>query len=172
MNNPFFLSARGIAAGGLVAAALIVAVAGRPALAAETTNSVPDPAKLSRSVGLDIVSRTLNPDKSVSLVFKWNDKGTPRQRTVVANEATIVVYNGELRKLTDLSEQDYRAKAVATVGADGITAVVLRFGKAPLPKNKLTPAQLALLATLAPPPPPLPRRRWTNAWPRLSRPWT
>ncbi len=152
MKYPCLLSARGIAAGGLVAAALIVAVAGRPALAAETTNSVPDPAKLSRSVGLDIVSRTLNPDKSVSLVFKWNDKGTPRQRTVVANEATIVVYNGELRKLTDLSEQDYRAKAVATVGADGITAVVLRFGKAPLPKNKLTPAQLALLATLAPPP--------------------
>jgi len=152
MNNSFLLSARGIAAGGLVAAALIVAASGNPTRAAETTNRVPDPSKLPRSVGLDIINRTLNPDKSVSLVFKWNDKGTPMQRTVVANDATIVVYNGELRKLADLSEQDYHAKAVATVGADGITAVVLRFGKAPVPKNKLTPAQLALLATLAPPP--------------------
>jgi hypothetical protein len=40
---------------------------------------------------------------------------------------------------------------VATVGADGITTVLLRFGKAPLPKDQLTPAQSALLASLAPP---------------------
>jgi hypothetical protein len=138
-------------------ASLILAVSGVRAFPADAANNVPTPtattapAKLSRTVGLEIINQTVHPDKSVSLTFKWSEKGNPRQRTVVANDATIVVYNGKLRKLADLTDADFRAKAVATVGADGVTAVILRFGKSPLPKAQLTPAQLALLATLVPP---------------------
>lgn len=136
---------------GILAAGLILALAGGTARSAESTNSTPDTTKLTRTVGLDIVSHTVNPDKTVSLVFKWSDKGKPMERTVVLNDSTIVVFNGQLKKFADLTEKDWHAKAVATVGADGITTVLLRFGKAPLPKDQLTPAQAALLASLAPP---------------------
>jgi hypothetical protein len=121
------------------------------AFSAEVTNSVPDASKLSRTVGLDIVSRTTNADKTVSLVFKWSEKGNPMERTVIVNDSTIVVDNGKLMKFTDLTDENFHAKAVATVKADGITTVLLRFGKAPLPKDELTPAQSALLASLVPP---------------------
>jgi hypothetical protein len=55
-------------------------------------------------------------------------------------------------KFVDLSEKDLHTKAVATVGSDDVTAVLLRFGKAPLPKDQLTDAQRAMLASLAPTP--------------------
>jgi hypothetical protein len=45
-----------------------------------------------------------------------------------------------------------KAKAVATVGADGVTTILLRFGRAQLPKAQLTPEQAAMIAGLAPPP--------------------
>ncbi len=122
--------------------------------AADTTNSaVSVPAKkMSRTVGLDIIKRTLNPDKSTSLTFRWSEKGNSMERTVVANDQTIVVYNGRIEKFSDLTDGQFRAKAVATVGADGVTVVLLRFGKQPLPKDQLTPEQAKLIAGLAPPP--------------------
>jgi hypothetical protein len=140
---------------GIFVAALILALSAGPLPAVESTNSAPAAApvakNLPRTVGLDIVSKTVNPDKTVSLVFKWSEKGKVMERTVVINDSTIVVYNGQLRKFADLTDQELHAKAVATVGADNVTTVLLRFGKAPLPKDQLTPAQSALLASLAPP---------------------
>jgi hypothetical protein len=136
---------------GFFAAALILALSASPAPAAEGTNAAPAAKNLSRTVGLDIVSKTVNPDKTVSLVFKWSEKGKAMERTVVVNDNTIVVDNGRIKKFADLTDQELRAKAVATVGADNVTVVLLRFGKAPLPKDQLTPAQSALLASLTPP---------------------
>ena len=136
---------------GILATALMLVFAAGTARSAENTNSAPDATKLTRTVGLDIVSHTVNPDKTVSLVFHWSDKGKAMERTVVVNDNTIVVFNGQLKKFADLTEKDLHAKAVATVGADGVTTVLLRFGKAPLPKDQLTPAQAAVLASLAPP---------------------
>jgi hypothetical protein len=150
MINQLSFTARGLAVGRILATTLLLAVFGIQASPAESANSAADPSKLPGSVGLNISSRSVNPDKSVSLVFTWNDKGQPRSRTVVANEATIVVYNGKLRRLADLSDADFKAKAVATVGADGLTVVVLRFGKSPVPKDQLTPAQAALLSSSTP----------------------
>lgn len=111
------------------------------------------PAKpASRTVGLDIVNKTVNPDKTTSLTFKWSEKGKDMERTVVVNDKTIVVYNGQIKKFADLTDEQMKAKAVATVGADGVTVALLRFGKAPLPKDQLTPEQAAVIASLAPPP--------------------
>lgn len=132
----------------------LLAFATVPALAADNTNGVIviTPTKTTtRTVGLDIVKKTVNPDKSMSLTFRWDEKGKTMERTVVANDKTIVVYNGTIIKFADLTEEQMKAKAVATVGADGVTAVLLRFGKKPLPMDKLTPEQSALLASLAPP---------------------
>lgn len=123
-------------------------------LTADSTNAPPaKPApKLSKTVGLDIVKKTANPDKTVTLLFRWKEKGKQMERSVTVNDNTIVVYNGKLRKFSDLTEDELHMKAVATVGADSLTAVLLRFGKAPVPKEGLTPAQAAALASLAPPP--------------------
>ena len=147
MINKYFVSANCA----LFSTALILTLSLSQTFSAEVANNVPDASKLSRTVGLDIVSRATNADKTVSLVFKWSEKGNPMERTVIVNDSTIVVYNGKLMKFTDLTDENFHAKAVATVKADGITTVLLRFGKAPLPKDELTPAQLALLASLAPP---------------------
>jgi Protein of unknown function (DUF3826) len=126
-----------------------------PLNAADTTNSIKviAPGKnTSRTVGLDIVNRTVNPDKSTSLTFKWSEKGNTMERIVVANDQTIVVYNGQIKKFSDLTDDQFHAKAVATVGADGVSVVLLRFGKKPLPKDQLTPEQAAIIASLAPAP--------------------
>ena len=135
-------------------AVLFLVLGANPAWSAETSAAAPAPAatgKQSKTVGLDIVKKTVNPDKTVSLDFKWNEKGKTMERTVILNDKTIVVYNGQLKKFADLTDEELRAKAVATVGADDKTAVLLRFGKAPVPKEKLTPEQSALLASLVPP---------------------
>ena len=136
---------------GILVGIWLLALSAGPALMAESTNTTPVAANLSRTVGLDIISKTVNPDKSVSLVFKWSEKGKVMERTVVVNDSTIVVFNGQIKKFADLTDQDLRGKAVATVGPDGVTTVLLRFGKKPLPKDELTPAQSALLASLTPP---------------------
>lgn len=137
-------------------AATFTAFATIPLNAADATNGTSNgtaPAKkLTKTVGLDIVRKTANPDHTTSLVFRWSEKGNTMERTVVVNDKTIVVYNGQLKKFSDLTDEQMRAKAVATVGADGVTAVLLRFGKAPLPKDQLTPEQAAAVASLAPPP--------------------
>jgi hypothetical protein len=121
-------------------------------LAAESTNSAVATIAGKRTVGLEIVKKTVNPDQTTSLTFRWSEKGVASERTVVVNDQTIVVYNGQIRKFSDLTDGEMHAKAVATVGADGVTTILLRFGKAPLPKDKLTSEQAALLATLVPPP--------------------
>ena len=127
-------------------------IAAVPLLArsADTQSPATDPAKLTRSVGLEIVSHTIKADKSTSLTFRWSEKGEAHERTVVVNDQTIVVYNGKLKHFSELTDQDLQAKAVATVGADGVTTILLRFGKNPVPKKDLTPAQAALLASLTP----------------------
>jgi hypothetical protein len=138
-----------------LAVAFLLALAVVPARADDATNAITviNPSKNTpRTVGLDIASHTVNPDKSTSLTFHWSEKGDAFERTVVANDQTIVVYNGKIIKFSDLTDDQFRAKAVATVGADGTTVVLLRFGKKPLPKDQLTPEQLKLIATLAPPP--------------------
>jgi Protein of unknown function (DUF3826) len=106
----------------------------------------------SRTVGLEIVNKTVNPDKTTSLTFKWSEKGKVMERTVVASDKTIVVVDGQIKKFSELPDAQFHAKAVATVGADGVTAVLLRFGKKPLPKDQLTPEQAAIIASLAPAP--------------------
>ncbi|HEY3763038.1 MAG TPA: DUF3826 domain-containing protein [Verrucomicrobiae bacterium] len=124
-------------------------------MAADTADNVKVVASTkgaSRTVGLDIVNKTVNPDKSTSLTFKWSEKGNTMERTVVANDQTIVVFNGQIVKFSDLTEDQFHAKAVATVGADGVNVVLLRFGKKPLPKDQLTPQQAAIIASLAPAP--------------------
>lgn len=144
-------SARKLVARTFLAAFISTAFFASTALAAETTNNAPAASKLSKTVGLDIASRTVNPDKTVRLVFKWDEKGNSMERTVVVNDSTIIVFNGKLKKFSDLSDEDFKAKAVATVAADGVTTVLLRFGKAPIPKDELTSAQKELLASLTPP---------------------
>jgi hypothetical protein len=149
----WFLSANRYLA--ITATVFLFAVVVSPIKAADATNSTVTSApakKMSRTVGLDIIKRTVNPDKSTSLTFKWSEKGNSMERTVVANDQTIVVYNGQIKKFSDLTDEQFRAKAVATVGADGVTVILLRFGKQPLPKDQLTPEQAALIASLAPPP--------------------
>jgi hypothetical protein len=140
----------------MATAAIFVAFGAISLGAADSTNasayaSAPRK-KLTRTVGLDIVKKTANPDHTTSLVFRWSEKGNPMERTVVVNDKTIVVYNGQIKKFSDLTDEQMRAKAVATVGPDDVTVVLLRFGKAPLPKDQLTPEQSALIASLAPPP--------------------
>ena len=105
----------------------------------------------SRTVGLDIVKEVVNPDKTTSLTFHWSEKGKDYERTVTANDQTIVVVDGQIKKFSELPESQFHAKAVATVGPDGVTVVLLRFGKKPLPKDQLTPEQAAMIASLAPP---------------------
>jgi len=137
----------------LLARTLLLAAAAIPVQAADTAGNttVVAPVKnASRTVGLEIVNKTANPDGSTHLTFRWSEKGNTMERTVVANDQTIVVFNGQIKKFSDLTEDQFHAKAVATVGADGVTVVLLRFGKKPLPKDKLTPQQAAMIASLAP----------------------
>jgi hypothetical protein len=134
---------------------LLLAAAAMPAQTADTADNIKVMASTknaSRTVGLDIVNKAVNADKSTSLTFRWSEKGNTMERTVVANDQTIVVFNGQIKKFSDLTEDQFRAKAVATVGADGVTVVLLRFGKKPLPMDQLTPQQAAMIASLAPAP--------------------
>jgi hypothetical protein len=135
----------------LVVTCLLLGAACNPVLADSTNNTAAASAG-KRTVGLEIVKKTLNSDQTTSLTFRWSEKGVTSERTVVVNDHTIVVYNGKIVKFSDVTDDQMHAKAVATVGADGVTTVLLRFGKSPVPKDKLTPEQTALLATLAPPP--------------------
>ncbi|HTB83515.1 MAG TPA: DUF3826 domain-containing protein [Candidatus Sulfotelmatobacter sp.] len=137
------------------AAGLLLALAVNVVSAADTNVSVTASGGVkftSRTVGLDIVKEVVNPDKTTSLTFHWSEKGNDYQRTVTANEQTIVVVDGQIKKFSELPAEQFHAKAVATVGADGVTVVLLRFGKKPLPKDQLTAEQAAMIASLAPPP--------------------
>ncbi|HEU5396104.1 MAG TPA: DUF3826 domain-containing protein [Verrucomicrobiae bacterium] len=121
-------------------------------VAADTNVIIVTPSKTAtRTVGLDIVNQTVNPDHTTSLTFRWAEKGKTFERTVAVNDKTIVVYNGKIVKFAELTPEQMKAKAVATVGPDGVTTVLLRFGKKPLPKDQLTPEQATTIASLAPP---------------------
>jgi Protein of unknown function (DUF3826) len=146
------LSTRHLTAAAMI---LLLAAAPMPVLAADTTDNIKVMASTknaSRTVGLDIVNQAVNPDKSTSLTFRWSEKGNTMERTVVANDQTIVVVNGQIKKFSDLTGDQFHAKAVATVGPDGVKVVLLRFGKKPLPMDQLTPQQAAIIASLAPAP--------------------
>lgn len=134
----------------LTAAAMPISVQAADTDTTDTVKVVAPAKNASRTVGLDIVKRTVNPDKSTSLTFRWSEKGNTMERTVVANDQTIIVFNGQIKKFSDLIDDQFRAKAVATVGPDGVTVVLLRFGKKPLPKDQLTPQQAAMIASLVP----------------------
>ena len=131
------------------AMALMLAVGS--ATAASTDGSAA-PQKLSRTVGLDIVRRTANPDKTTSLTFGWTDKGGAQQeRTVVVNGDSIILVHGEIMKFADVPEGRFKEKCVATVGPDNVSVVLLRFGRSNVPQEQLTPKQLKLLLDAAPP---------------------
>jgi hypothetical protein len=138
----------------IIAAGFCLALASHVVSAADTnTTAVAAPLKFtSRTVGLDIIKVTANPDKTTSLTFRWREKDKDFERTVSASDKTVVVVDGQLKKFSELSAEQFHAKAVATVEADGVTVGLLRFGKKPLPKDQLTPEQAALIASLTPPP--------------------
>src|ERR1700749_2704502 len=94
---------------------LLAGVTATTATAAGSSNNATAtaPARQSRTVGLDIIKRTPNPDHTTSVTFKWSEKGKDYQRTVIVNDKTIVVYNGQLKKFSDLTDDQFHAKAVA-----------------------------------------------------------
>ncbi len=118
------------------------------------TVATPTTQPLSKTVGIDIIKKTVNPDGSLTLTFQWKDRdGNPLTRSVIVNDGTVIGIDGQLKTLADVTDAVIRKKAVATVGPDGITAVNLRFGRAmvAVTKDQLTPAQLAAMEAAAAP---------------------
>jgi hypothetical protein len=125
-------------------------------LAADATAPLTPPTSrpLSKTVGIDIIKKTTNPDGSLTLLFQWKDKGGEMQsRSVIVNNNTVIGIDGQLKTLADITDNVLRKKAVATVGPDMVTAVSLRFGRAMIQvsKDQLTPGQVASLQAAAPP---------------------
>lgn len=109
---------------------------------------------LSKTVGIDIIKKTVNPDGSLTLLFQWKDKDKNLvTRSVIVNDGTVIGVDGQLKTLADVTDAVLKKKAVATVGPDMVTAVNLRFGRAMVvvSKDQLTPAQIASLDAAAPP---------------------
>jgi hypothetical protein len=118
---------------------------GKPAVAAAPP--------LTKTVGVNIVKKTVNPDKSWTLEFQWKDKDQKTlSRSVIVNGGTVIGVDGRLQTLADITDDVLKKKAVATVGPDNVTAVNLRFGRAMIvvSKDRLTPAQIAALESAAP----------------------
>jgi hypothetical protein len=130
-----------------------------PAFASSQTAPPPatEPAAtqpLTRTVGVNIINRTANPDGSLSLLFQWPDKDKHLvTRSVILNSATVVGIDGQLKTLADVTDAVCKKKAVATCGPDMVTAVSIRFGRAMIVMNEdqLTPLQVASLRAAAPP---------------------
>src|SRR5437868_6227608 len=109
-NHDFFVSGTFFLArkSAMLAVGLFLAIAANSVSAADTNVSAPvsSPAKtMSRTVGLDIVKKTANSNGTTSLTFRWDEKGKQMERTVVVNDKTIVVYNGQLKKFADLTDE-------------------------------------------------------------------
>jgi len=127
-----------------------------PHVAAAATGApatAPATLPLSKTVGIDVVQRTANPDGSLTLLFRWKDAdGQMVSRSVIVNDSTVIGVDGQLKTLADVTDAVCRKKAVATVGPDGVTAVNLRFGRAmvAVSKDQLTPKQLAAVEAAAP----------------------
>ena len=127
------------------------------ATAAETTNgSTASNPELSPTVGIHVVSRTVNPDKSLTLLYRWKDSklGRDVERPVIVTKDTVIGIHGELKQLSDVTEEALRAPSVATVGLDHTNAVLLRIGreKIRMAEAELTPRQAAALREVAPKP--------------------
>jgi hypothetical protein len=126
------------------------------ASAAEVTNTSSAAGKLSGTVGIHVVSRTVNPDKSLILLYRWNDSqlGRDVERPVIVTKDTVIGINGQLKQLSDVTEEALRAPSVATVGPDHTNVVLLRIGREKIRATEadLTPRQAAALREIAPKP--------------------
>jgi hypothetical protein len=128
--------------------------------AADTNSSAATPAAppLSKTVGIHVVKRTVNPDKTITLLYRWNDEklGHPVERSVILNQDTVIGIKGELKKLSDVTDDALRAPSVATVGPDNTNAVLLRIGRQmiQMSQDNLSPGQVAALEAIAPKPTP------------------
>jgi hypothetical protein len=122
------------------------------AAAAEAATNGP----LSETVGIHVVSRTVNPDKSLTLLYRWNDSrlGRDVERPVIVTKDTVIGINGQLKQLSDVTDEALRAASVATVGADHTNVVLLRIGREKIRATEadLTPKQAAALREIAPKP--------------------
>src|SRR5262245_49902121 len=111
---------------------------------------------LTKTVGVDIVKMTPNPDGSRTLLFRWKDKQEKDvERSVILNSDTVIGIGGKFSTMDDLTDEVIRRnKAVATVGEDMVTAVSLRVGRPPIrvTKDQLSPKQIAALEAAAPKP--------------------
>ena len=119
-----------------------------------TEPAAPSTQPLTKTVGIDIIKKTVNPDGSLTLRFQWKDKNKNLvSRSVIVNDGTVIGIDGQLKTLADVTDAVVKKKAVATVGPDMVTAVNLRFGRAMVvvSKDQLTPAQLTALEAAAPP---------------------
>lgn len=126
---------------------------GQEAQPADVAGMAPSTQPLNRTVGVDIIQKTANPDGSLTLLFQWKDRDQKLvSRSVIVNDKTVIGIDGELKKLADVTDAVCKKKVVATVGPDMVTAVNLRFGRAmiALSKDQLTPAQIAALQAAAP----------------------
>src|SRR5262249_27282789 len=119
----------------------------------ESKTALPATPPLTKTVGVNIVKKTVNADKSWTLEFQWKDKNQQTiSRSVVVNDGTVIGVDGKLKTLADVTDDVLKKKAVATVGPDDVTAVNLRFGRVmvAVTKDQLTPAQVAALEAAAP----------------------
>ena len=114
-----------------------------------------DPQRITKTVGIHVVERTVNPDNSLTLRYRWYDRRLDRdlERSVIINEDTVIGIGGELKQLSDLTEEVLQAPSVATVGDDRKTAVMLRIGrdKIRISEDQLTPKQIEQMRSLVAP---------------------
>ncbi len=81
-----------------------------------TTSALPATQPLSKTVGIDIVKKTVNPDGSLTLLFQWKDKDKNTQsRSVNVNDTTVIGIDGQLKAIADITDAVAKKKAVATV---------------------------------------------------------
>jgi hypothetical protein len=102
--------------------------------------------KLNNTVGVDIVKHVKNADGTMSLTFRWKDRdGREVERSVILNDKTIIGIDGELKTLADVTDEQMKKKAVATVGDDGVRTIYLRMGR----KRVTAPPEVVAAATPA-----------------------
>ena len=107
----------------------ILAVVVAPVITqAQTTEPAPASTQpLTKTVGIDIIKKTVNPDGSLTLLFQWKDKDKKLvSRSVIVNDGTVIGIDGQLKTMADISDAVLKKKAVATVGPDMVTAVNLQ----------------------------------------------
>jgi hypothetical protein len=145
----------------LILATLTLAAGATSALAAEGANSsatagVVTNRPLTRTVGIHVVTRTVNPDQSLTLLYRWNDSrlGRDVERSVILTKEAVIGINGQLKQLSDVTEEALKAPSVATVGPDMTNVVFLRIGREKIRATEadLTPKQAAALREVAPKP--------------------